>query len=299
MRQHPRSAHVRLPARPASVGAARRFVLSEAAHLGLPTAIVESAELLVSELASNAVVHAGTPLEVTVTGAGPDGLLVEVRDGSVHQPVPRHYDDRASTGRGLRLLEELADTWGVTEAPPGKTVWFRLAVTGTPSAPGPDGTGPLSSASTTARTQETIAVELLEFPVSLHAHWQERVEAMLRDHLLASLEEDDAGTELLRHAACSDALALLDEGLRAAQDEIGTASPSSDDVRIRRVVIRIPRDAVGHFTTLDETLDVAIALADSGRMLAATSDDAMRRFRRWVCREVLHQAEGGPPSSWQ
>jgi hypothetical protein len=85
----------------------------------------ERASLLVSELVTNAVLHAGTPLDV-VLRLGADRLRVEVRDGSPRLPERKHYATTASTGRGLLLVEALAAAWGVEEAGGGKVVWFEL-----------------------------------------------------------------------------------------------------------------------------------------------------------------------------
>ncbi|MFE4830257.1 ATP-binding protein [Streptomyces sp. NPDC056672] len=92
----------------------------------------DSAVLIVSELVSNAGLHARvTPEQVVETrylrSAG--GLRIEVRDGSSERPRPRAVDPEASDGRGLLLVEALADAWGVAErAGPGKVVWAELAL---------------------------------------------------------------------------------------------------------------------------------------------------------------------------
>jgi anti-sigma regulatory factor (Ser/Thr protein kinase) len=93
---------------------------------------VESAALVVSELVTNAVVHAGTPVELQVEL---DGRLLRLRvaDGDGRPPVPRRaVSDSLSTGRGLRLLEVLSTRWGVEpvrdSGSSGKVVWCELAV---------------------------------------------------------------------------------------------------------------------------------------------------------------------------
>jgi len=81
--------------------------------------------LLLSEVVSNALLHAGTPLTVSVVPDGA-GVRVEVRDGSPVQPVRRRRSATATTGRGVRLLDTLADDWGSRSADEGKLVWFRV-----------------------------------------------------------------------------------------------------------------------------------------------------------------------------
>jgi anti-sigma regulatory factor (Ser/Thr protein kinase) len=90
----------------------------------------EIAELLTSELVTNALVHTDQEAEVTAT-VRPDGLRVEVRDYVGRRPGPGTPPaDDGTHGRGLFLVESLADSWGVS-APagtgaPGKVVWFEL-----------------------------------------------------------------------------------------------------------------------------------------------------------------------------
>lgn len=92
-------------------------------------------ELLVSELVTNALVHARSVTALTLAVA--DGRLeVGVTDRTAGMPMPRvegadsaaSWDWPAEGGRGLRLVELVADEWGVAVLPEGKQVWFRLDV---------------------------------------------------------------------------------------------------------------------------------------------------------------------------
>lgn len=91
----------------------------------------ETAELLTSELVTNALVHTDSDAVLTAT-VGPRGLRVEVRDFLGRKPTLRpanaddgtHRDD--THGRGLVLVESLADEWGVRRHDVGKSVWFEL-----------------------------------------------------------------------------------------------------------------------------------------------------------------------------
>ncbi|WP_246561574.1 ATP-binding protein [Streptomyces roseirectus] len=84
------------------------------------------AELLTSELVTNALLHTDDDAVLTAT-VGPDGLRVEVRDFVPQLPTPRapHPDD-GTHGRGLLLVQSLADAWGVRRHGIGKAVWFEL-----------------------------------------------------------------------------------------------------------------------------------------------------------------------------
>lgn len=81
--------------------------------------------LLVSELVTNAVLHARTNFAVRVTMTA-TAIRVSVTDGSPNLPERRNYDVLQPTGRGLHLVDSLSDRWGVDLQPPGKTVWFEL-----------------------------------------------------------------------------------------------------------------------------------------------------------------------------
>ncbi|MFF5937088.1 ATP-binding protein [Streptomyces sp. NPDC012508] len=84
------------------------------------------AELLISELVTNALVHTDHGAVVTATVV-PDNLRVEVRDFVSAVPEPRvPIADDGTNGRGLVLVQELADSWGVEAHGVGKVVWFEL-----------------------------------------------------------------------------------------------------------------------------------------------------------------------------
>ncbi|WP_405537696.1 SpoIIE family protein phosphatase [Streptomyces sp. NBC_00075] len=150
--------HATLGGGPLAPGAARglvRAALAEWARLGLPGAeslperLVDDAMVVVSELVTNAVVHAGTDVELACRLEAPEegeeageeaeegvgvALVVEVsdhhpsrapRDGGVELPY-----DIPEYGRGLRLVSVLSEAWGVTYRTGTKTVWARLPAEG-------------------------------------------------------------------------------------------------------------------------------------------------------------------------
>ena len=103
----------------------RRALRDLLAHWGRPGRS-EIAELLTSELVTNALVHTNHDALLTVT-VGPRGLRVEVRDFVGHGPRLRVPNaDDGTHGRGLILVQSLADAWGVRVHGVGKAVWFEL-----------------------------------------------------------------------------------------------------------------------------------------------------------------------------
>jgi len=116
---------VSLPAEPASVAVARRFVrdLLDAWGAG---ELEDSAVLLTSELVTNALLHARSASELNVRLI--DGRLrVGVSDSTPVAPVRKRYGKEAATGRGLLLIDTLASAWGTDLNEDGKEVWFELA----------------------------------------------------------------------------------------------------------------------------------------------------------------------------
>ena len=119
------------PAEASSVSAARHFV--SRALVALPTVTRERVELMVSELATNAVKHARSAFSLTVL-ASADVVRVEVNDEGEGEPVRRHPAPTDPGGRGLVIVQALADDWGVERHDGDKAVWFSLRVSAEGSA---------------------------------------------------------------------------------------------------------------------------------------------------------------------
>jgi anti-sigma regulatory factor (Ser/Thr protein kinase) len=107
------------------VPAARHFAVAALEALGGAVA-TSPADLLVSELATNAVVHAHTPMRVSVW-CHDNRIRVEVRDDDPRLPRRVNSGLMALGGRGMMLVDSLALAWGVNANQRGKTVWFELA----------------------------------------------------------------------------------------------------------------------------------------------------------------------------
>lgn len=113
------------PADPATVPAARRLVREHLRTLGEP-GLAGDAELLVTELVSNVVLHVGGSVRVSAW-LDDDGLLLEVSDDSPVTPLLRAFSETSSTGRGMRLVHSLSAEHGVRLGERGKTVWVRVS----------------------------------------------------------------------------------------------------------------------------------------------------------------------------
>lgn len=106
--------------------AARRFVSSVLARRPYEGRVqTGDIRLLVSELATNAVIHARSPFSVSVRCVG-SAVRISVRDSSPMRPVLRDGGVTSLSGRGLHLVDALADAWGVDADVDGKTIWAEL-----------------------------------------------------------------------------------------------------------------------------------------------------------------------------
>jgi hypothetical protein len=111
-----------LPAHPDSASRARAFVGQHLTEHDLPD-MANDLQLVVSELATNALTHARTPFTVTLA-AFAHSVLLQVHDGSPRLPVLGAATSLDTSGRGLTVLDLLSSDWGVTShADGGKTVW--------------------------------------------------------------------------------------------------------------------------------------------------------------------------------
>ena len=119
-----RTAELALPPEARSAGIARRFLSATLASWDAD-GYSDTGSLLLSELVTNAALHAGTEIVVRVCLTS-TGLRLEVADRSDRRPVIRHYSAQATTGRGLGMIDYLAERWGVVPEASGKTVWAEL-----------------------------------------------------------------------------------------------------------------------------------------------------------------------------
>jgi anti-sigma regulatory factor (Ser/Thr protein kinase) len=299
----PESHEVVLPPRLESVTEARRQVAGLIARWHRPE-LTDSATLLVTELASNAVLHARTEFRV-VTMLN-HCVRLEVHDRDRTRPVVRRSDDRlAGTGRGLQLVERLSDAWGV-ELNHGKVVWCRICEVqpGEEAAP-----MEVDLDAWLAMDDEAAARE--------EADADGRVEVVLRGLPLdvyrrASEHSAELGRELQLLGRVPDHGASLPHQLRRLIYELasryGPMNPAAER-RIQRALAegevavdvryRVPPRTKQDVAELDRVLREVDGHCRAGRWLLtmATPPEA-ERFREWVFGEISRQIDGEPPCGW-
>ncbi|MDQ1681030.1 MAG: hypothetical protein QOI42_1889 [Frankiaceae bacterium] len=311
-----------LAAEPASARAARRFVHDSLVAAGRPE-WVSSAELAVSELVTNAILHAHTPLRVEVTVTARDAT-VHVRDTSPRLPAQRHWGESATTGRGLSLVASLSVEYGVQVEPGGKSVWFRLddsvADAARPQHDVWDIAGLLEN--DPARRRGVVA-RLEHLPVLLWLSSQQHQEAVLRELFLMRSESAEFVEATVDLAGAGRALAQLAAGVQAAMGRETAASgdPSAAGVATARlsspaglpdamraepsavpVTVDVVLDvsAAGHsdFLALQDALDLGVRLGADDRMLIRPALPETVALRDWACEQVLAQVNGVAATPW-
>ncbi|MEU6959559.1 ATP-binding protein [Streptomyces chrestomyceticus] len=115
-----------LPCKPESVRRARQLVDTALQTWGLP-GLIDDVTVVASELVTNTVQHTQCRhLRIRVSRIAEDRVFVAVTDRSFTRPVLRSPSQHDRSGRGLLLVEALADCWGTEQRPFGKSVWAEL-----------------------------------------------------------------------------------------------------------------------------------------------------------------------------
>lgn len=278
----------RLPPEAASAGRARRLVNEVVGEAGIEE-LADVGSLLVSETVTNAVLHAATEVELTVV-AGDGSLRVEVRDGSSVLPGVRHYEDEATTGRGIGLVELLSTSWGVEPEPGGgKTVWFVLGAEGAGVArPGADEEVAGDGAQPLDVPAPGFTVRLLGLPVHLTRAALQHEDAVLRELALAALSGQTPAGMPAWEGATIDLTPVLDPVEVALSEgehsiDVEATFPAGADVGSGR---------------RRQLVEQAEGLVASGGFLAHRPLPEVVRVRGWLHGEIIGQAGGAAPTPW-
>lgn len=275
---------------PSAVRRAREFVRDETAGFCRPE-VVDAASAVVTELVTNALLHARTAVTVRIAAAGA-GVRLEVEDrdpgGTVGPSAARAGDGRGVTGRGLLLVEALAERWGVTVDADGKTVWAEIA-TGMPAE------AVVTPPRTPSHPQASDAhpVRLVGVPVRLVAESSSRLDDLRRECGILLLSEDrdaDLVPLLSDLADLLDAVALSRQVAAEAAEAAHRAGQ-----RLVDITLAIPPTVIATFWHLLDVVDAASELSRAGRLLTVAPTAEVAAFRRWWCSEIERQVTGSAP----
>lgn len=290
-----------------SVARARAMVSETVAERGLDDSTVSDAVLIVSELVTNAVLHARTPIDVGVLVEGAS-VHIEVRDGSdrpvlppapapppvpvtdlFDEPIPDDLDSLinalATTGRGMELVTKLAARWGVTAHVVGKTVWAEVGRL--------EPAGPALAPPAGPQEEVTGAITLVAVPVRLIAESERNFDDTIRELQFIGLADaaDPAVAELARMAS-----GVLDrvQGFRTrGQSALRSARERGD--RLVDLYLPVPESVHEAISGLDGLLRSLGAARATGQLLIMAPSPEVTDFRLWYLDEVRRQLGGAPP----
>ena len=285
----------RLAPEPSSARAARRLLRRSLTEAGVAGSASwgDDAELAVHEVVANAVLHAHTPIEVTIE-PGLDRVRVEVRDYEPALPTPRAYDPRETTGRGMSLVAALTDRCGARSlGPDGKIVWFEVSADN-----GGDHAGwdvEVAGSRAPATQGATVRIRLLAMPVRLWQAARQHHDALVRELLLFSSQRASRGIDLTLGSRTKETVSRVVDQIA---DRLGPARMRSWEPVAADVEVQVPRDAGPAYVALRDMLNLGERLAGSGELLTRPGLPEIVAVRDWVYDEVAAQLAGREPEPW-
>ena len=287
---------------PRAAQEARRWVAGVCAEIGRED-LIETCQTALTEVVTNAVLHAQPPLTMRVRGTR-DHPRVEVRDSTPEplrlpslEPDLDDLDALATFGRGLSIVARCSSAWGADLDGDGKIVWFvpqaepdyepvQGVLTGWDSdlgmPPPPAG----------AR----ISIHLTHVPVRMMVETQRHFMELRRELRLLALDRAASypvATDL------SDFFATLDHDFRnqLINDDVLAALQAGVDTL--EVDVTGPPDTAERFARLLDLLDLADAFCRDERLLTLARSRQQADFQRWFFGEFVRQAKGEPPMPWE
>ncbi|HET8616655.1 MAG TPA: ATP-binding protein, partial [Actinomycetales bacterium] len=269
---------------------------------------LDTAELCVSELVTNAILHASTDVELSVTLAR-QRVRLAVRDQSSDLPTLERHTRTASTGRGLAMVIAIADAWGVERHDHrGKTVWCEL-VEGRAHAAFPDIQDVLDTWELTHQDlggplepeHGSTIVSLLGYPVKLGLALQEHYDAVVREcQLLAAPRR--SGAQQLPENLVELATALAEryptELAHFARPDPRRVAAEARGEETVDLEYSWSEDAVPLMKWWQGLFDEVDAHARAGDLLVPGISDELARLRGWALTEFSEQPRGAPPRPW-
>ncbi len=290
-----------------AVGVARRWVRSTAASLDL-VHLADDAELVTAELVTNAVLHAGTAMRLSVEPVG-DGLRIEVHDGAPDRlPVTSgtgllelfELDDlddvtgglsaldvETMTGRGMTLVEAVTECWGVDVGVGTKAVWAELAT----GCGDDDRARSAAVPATGAAAVPGVPVWVVGVPVRLVLTAAAQLDDLVRELGITSLPTSLPPDIVDVAARFVTMTALVRDPFRVA-----ARAAVERQQRLLDVTFTVGGEGVqalrGFLAVLEQITDLSVR----GELLCLAPPPEIMAFRRWAVDEIARQAEGVAPT---
>ena len=284
-----------------SVSRVREFVAEEVRALDRAD-LADDAVLVASELATNAILHAGGLTAVRVVPVA-EGVRIEVHDRTRVPPTMARASLEAMTGRGLRLVASLSVRWAAEPNEDGKVVWAELAGGSGLSSAGADellefwdddawdDAGALPARHT---------VSLGDVPTPLLLAAKAHVDNLVREFTLAARgAESGVSSEVPAHLATliqTVVTRFAEARQEIKRQAIAAANQGLDHVRLE---LTLPAEAAEAGEEYLRALDEADAYCHAARLLTLETPPQHRVFRRWYVGQLVGQlraaATGSPP----
>ena len=284
------AAELTLGREPAAVPKARRFVGSSLEGEAVVT--IDTVELVVTELVTNALLHGEPPVYVRLIHLG-DAIRVEVEDAAPTLPVAGGQDSESMTGRGLAVVAGLSSAWGIDAGRRnGKIVWSELPLVDDHRrvAVLPEITPEAVLASQAWRHKEpTYTVRLGAVPTGLLLAAKAHVDNVVRELTLLRGGEKSKGSTLpppmakLVQAATDEFADARAEIKRQALTAAAQGAPTTD------LELQLPlsyADAAERYLSAMEEAD---RYAKEARLLTLAPPLSHQAFRRWYVRALVDQ----------
>jgi anti-sigma regulatory factor (Ser/Thr protein kinase) len=288
---------------PEAVKEARSWVRGILDRLGRDD-ITESAELAVSELVTNAILHGTPPISVRVRGTR-DHPRVEVRDSSNRPPeVNVEMADEehllATFGRGLGLVALHSSAWGAELSPDGKVVWFEP--TDEPRLAG-DLSGEVFDLDQTVQERidasglpdNPVRVRVLDLPVALFARFRQRYSELGRELRLLSLAH---GQDYPVARDLTDVFLQVEQERRLTHGMERIDQAEAEGLDRVDLDLLVPQTSPETARRLLETLERADEFCRQQRLLVLAATPQEAAMQRWWLSEFPRQAAGEEPTPW-
>lgn len=285
---------------PRGAAEARRWVVDVCTEIGRDD-LRENAELAMSEVVTNAILHGKGPVTVRLRGTI-DHPRVEVRDASGAPPAltsddPQEFvDDLPTFGRGLAIVAAFSEAWGAERDGDGKLVWF------VPSAapPGHPAVGVVlgwdeDPEETSFADEATMTIHLRDVPVDLMQGMLAHGAELRRELRLLAVAHQET------YPVASDLSAYFSALSRDFRPQFGgdamlSAMHSGDSHT--DIEVTAPLDASDRFARLIELYDLADAFCRNERLLTLARTEEQVAFQTWLFGEFVRQGSGEDPQPW-
>jgi anti-sigma regulatory factor (Ser/Thr protein kinase) len=280
---------------------ARRWVVDTCVDIGRPD-LIECAEMAVSEVVTNALLHGEAPIRIRVRGTH-EHPRVEVSDASREPPVlpgsePLTDDDDflLTFGRGLDIVARCSTAWGAEIEDDGKIVWFVPAADANEES-GVEGviTGLPDEAPVAPESVERITIDIRGVPLRSFLDFQVHYRELRREvRLLALTHEADYPLAKTLSNLFGTLDRVLREGISPDQVEAALrAGQTTSDL-----VVQMPLTTAASIGRFIELLDLADAFCREERLLSLARSPEQREFQQWFLGEFVRQQQGEAPAPW-